>query len=151
MRLELYIIYRDNLLSCYFNSIKVRLERRSGVRGEARRNHFNSIKVRLERASGLPDNPGSSFQFHKGAIRTWVHPIHTGVHPHFNSIKVRLERNNSEDNSGNNSDFNSIKVRLERIIFYRARWCCWDFNSIKVRLEHFQPIQIDALYCISIP
>ena len=32
----------------YFNSIKVRLERRSGVRGEARRNHFNSIKVRLE-------------------------------------------------------------------------------------------------------
>ena len=150
----------------------MRLERRSGVRGEARRNHFNSIKVRLERASGLPDNPGSSFQFHKGAIRTWVHPIHTGVHPHFNSIKVRLERNNSEDNSGNNSDFNSIKVRLEQggeerrgrgrgfqfhkgairtrksVIFRR---CNNDFNSIKVRLEHFQPIQIDALYCISIP
>ena len=56
--------------------------------------NFNSIKVRLERRS----HEGSAqahtvFQFHKGTIRTHVMSCLTLFFSNFNSIKVRLERN----------------------------------------------------------
>ena len=54
-----------------FNSIKVRLERCTGIPATAYPYHFNSIKVRLERpCSFLCWGSSYLFQFHKGTIRT---------------------------------------------------------------------------------
>ena len=58
-------------LFTYFNSIKVRLELLCGCCSIIQYLHFNSIKVRLELARGCAARRcTSSFQFHKGAIRT---------------------------------------------------------------------------------
>ena len=58
-----------------FNSIKVRLER---VQGKALRltlANFNSIKVRLEQNFKWLLKQASTFQFHKGTIRTAGKPV----------------------------------------------------------------------------
>ena len=55
--------------------------------------HFNSIKVRLELE--VPEDATDDaplFQFHKGAIRTFIPQVLLVQITHFNSIKVRLER-----------------------------------------------------------
>ena len=77
----------------HFNSIKVRLEQHPGKIEYLVADYFNSIKVRLElyhRCGSL--FPPSSFQFHKGAIRTFRALADFHFRAYFNSIKVRLER-----------------------------------------------------------
>ena len=54
----------------YFNSIKVRLEQLIGSVGSQLQANFNSIKVRLEQMDALCPLDETTFQFHKGAIRT---------------------------------------------------------------------------------
>ena len=53
---------------------------------------FNSIKVRLEPLSFAENGASSSFQFHKGTIRTRGSLQGAGGSGYFNSIKVRLEQ-----------------------------------------------------------
>ena len=54
--------------------------------------NFNSIKVRLELADANVIKPyGSTFQFHKGTIRTLKTAETATQSANFNSIKVRLE------------------------------------------------------------
>ena len=53
--------------------------------------YFNSIKVRLERKYDINKKENLQFQFHKGAIRTIYDAAVPGLKAHFNSIKVRLE------------------------------------------------------------
>ena len=57
--------------STYFNSIKVRLEQIKGSPLTDIGKNFNSIKVRLERFLGSKKPRLTTFQFHKGAIRTY--------------------------------------------------------------------------------
>ena len=54
--------------------------------------HFNSIKVRLELSATANIDTSLSFQFHKGAIRTYYKDEGAFSDFNFNSIKVRLER-----------------------------------------------------------
>ena len=54
-----------------FNSIKVRLEQVNVADSDAQNLNFNSIKVRLEHPASISFNVVVSFQFHKGAIRTF--------------------------------------------------------------------------------
>ena len=53
------------------------------------------------------------FQFHKGAIRTFLAINKLNKYCNFNSIKVRLEPSEAGTVLGLNPYFNSIKVRLE--------------------------------------
>ena len=54
--------------------------------------YFNSIKVQLERLNPyLMMDGGSAFQFHKGTIRTICLIDTCSLHRYFNSIKVQLE------------------------------------------------------------
>ena len=54
--------------------------------------NFNSIKVRLELAASFSTSTSlSTFQFHKGTIRTNLGRLILIILLHFNSIKVRLE------------------------------------------------------------
>ena len=54
--------------------------------------YFNSIKVRLEHQRETLKAKITTFQFHKGAIRTVLLVVRLLLHLDFNSIKVRLER-----------------------------------------------------------
>ena len=54
----------------------------------------------------------SSFQFHKGTIKTVIVKDVVVLCLGFNSIKVRLRRNNLTDYMYSQPCFNSIKVRL---------------------------------------
>ena len=66
----------DSCFTVNFNSIKVRLERATeAINAENRRANFNSIKVRLEQAAHLFPRDPTTFQFHKGTIRTKGHSI----------------------------------------------------------------------------
>ena len=59
------------MLLLHFNSIKVRLERRTSSRWATTTSYFNSIKVRLEHnRAAIAEDTHIEFQFHKGAIRT---------------------------------------------------------------------------------
>ena len=53
-----------------FNSIKVRLKRRSGAMAYSYQKDFNSIKVRLKLATTSARTADRQFQFHKGTIKT---------------------------------------------------------------------------------
>ena len=53
-----------------FNSIKVRLELGRDTKDKVEYSYFNSIKVRLEHNTSIVTVNSSTFQFHKGAIRT---------------------------------------------------------------------------------
>ena len=75
----------------YFNSIKVRLEPRVLTPAVDRFAYFNSIKVRLEQMDALCPLDVTTFQFHKGTIRTYADNLLAQGSAHFNSIKVRLE------------------------------------------------------------
>ena len=97
-----------------FNSIKVRLEHNSLIFSTCRFLNFNSIKVRLELLHKEGRQLKSSFQFHKGAIRTTSTYAKQSKQHNFNSIKVRLERLAKVANVIEELHFNSIKVRLER-------------------------------------
>ena len=55
-----------------FNSIKVRLELPKVGDESVDLSYFNSIKVRLERFSQCLKGFSDTFQFHKGAIRTFI-------------------------------------------------------------------------------
>ena len=75
---------------------------------------FNSIKVRLEHSIPLPSLPyASTFQFHKGTIRTNKDKARRLLDWNFNSIKVRLELPMILSLYRQTANFNSIKVRLE--------------------------------------
>ena len=77
--------------------------------------NFNSIKVQLEPAGTQAGNGNlSSFQFHKGTIRTstLLRPWMDGTY--FNSIKVQLEPNKAYFMKRLDDYFNSIKVQLEQ-------------------------------------
>ena len=54
-----------------FNSIKVRLKQRVQRGYRAVEVDFNSIKVRLKREKPTFQEPPTSFQFHKGTIKTY--------------------------------------------------------------------------------
>ena len=98
---------------------------------------FNSIKVRLELiARSILNLRESSFQFHKGAIRTkyfgrWQVSFHSFQ---FHKGAIRTTGKCNTETSFDN--FNSIKVRLEPcVISISAPEYNHHFNSIKVRLE----------------
>ena len=57
-------------LTQYFNSIKVRLKLPVPQAGMCRGCNFNSIKVRLKRSVGTDEEASTTFQFHKGTIKT---------------------------------------------------------------------------------
>ena len=87
----------------HFNSIKVRLELVMVKLIIRLLLYFNSIKVRLEpsvRKLNLREN--QVFQFHKGAIRTFLMTRATCGLADFNSIKVRLEQNNEKRTHSDN-------------------------------------------------
>ena len=75
--------------------------------------YFNSIKVQLERVMSTTSWARNQFQFHKGTIRTVGSTIAGGYQAYFNSIKVRLEHMNYASAKSAYANFNSIKVRLE--------------------------------------
>ena len=76
-----------------FNSIKVQLEPDDRFTTCALYPRFNSIKVQLEPFNFHYVNPSlTSFQFHKGAIRTLAAVRIPCEIYGFNSIKVQLER-----------------------------------------------------------
>ena len=138
------------VLPSYFNSIKVRLEL---ILQEIRvlpKLNFNSIKVRLElrylRVTGINER----FQFHKGAIRTFVFASVVPMPTNFNSIKVRLERNGLfAQNHVYLFQFHKGAIRTT------AKSCSGskgkNFNSIKVRLEPGFKLHILDQSAISIP
>ena len=75
VRLELIEAFFHLLQDTYFNSIKVRLERWETNYRILHWFDFISIKVRLELFHNLqPYFLYVSFQFHKGAIRTFISP-----------------------------------------------------------------------------
>ena len=82
VRLERIFTTIEPTQRSHFNSIKVRLEPNDFICPTCKRPHFNSIKVRLERkGSGRVFQPITSFQFHKGAIRTaGYHRINTCIY-----------------------------------------------------------------------
>ena len=86
---------KDKVEYSYFNSIKVRLERRLRMTAPKLASDFNSIKVRLEHVWVVHQLRVASFQFHKGAIRTLSSVIRKAIGYYFNSIKVRLELSTS--------------------------------------------------------
>ena len=79
----------------------------------------------------------TSFQFHKGTIRTVCCDLTIFDNGNFNSIKVRLELYHHGRYVDDFFYFNSIKVRLE--LYHHGRYVddFFYFNSIKVRLELF--------------
>ena len=90
--------------------------------------------MRLEPASLSSASSVSTFQFHKGAIRTIYLVLLILPVANFNSIKVRLER---EMGIGISNDllfqFHKGAIRTLRLATKLTE--CYNFNSIKVRLE----------------
>ena len=75
---------------------------------------FNSIKVQLEHSQKLAIKQLIQFQFHKGAIRTFLDITDPVCSHRFNSIKVQLELVTFKITTNCKSRrFNSIKVQLE--------------------------------------
>ena len=74
VRLERSIRYCPYVYRVNFNSIKVRLEHWATCRTRTCDPYFNSIKVRLEHTYPIESELILKFQFHKGAIRTYVPP-----------------------------------------------------------------------------
>ena len=118
--------------------------------------HFNSIKVRLEPTSPFANEKVTTFQFHKGAIRTnnylvsddklYIFQFHKGairtvikaniksICIYFNSIKVRLEPlKRQEPLPVAVFQFHKGAIRTEPGGYCRK--FPLNFNSIKVRLE----------------
>ena len=118
-----------------FNSIKVRLELTVLCIILHIFRYFNSIKVRLEPASFSAPQAVSTFQFHKGTIRTFSASwFRTLTYSHFNSIKVRLERFLFESLPLSPS-FQFHKGTIRTYINLTVCTIIINFNSIKVRLE----------------
>ena len=104
-----------------FNSIKVQLEHKGLWAEQERLSYFNSIKVQLEQRLYLRWQEVTSFQFHKGTIRTFYFIIIILRFFYFNSIKVQLE----------------LTAEILRILLYRFQfhkgtirtmiptWCFW--------------------------
>ena len=76
---------------------------------------FNSIKVRLEQmAAAAPSGEAKTFQFHKGAIRTYIRRVPRRHRSPFQFHKGAIRTNMLDSQSGYyKGNFNSIKVRLE--------------------------------------
>ena len=79
--------------------------------------------------------PSTTFQFHKGTIKTIRSCTHALEVLNFNSIKVRLRRRKREAKYQKFANFNSIKVRLRQHSRNPVRGSYHHFNSIKVRLR----------------
>ena len=95
----------------------MRLEQEEYLKILAKQHNFNSIKVRLERRSSVCCRLYRlRFQFHKGAIRTGFRCPGLVECLDFNSIKVRLEQFAVEAYHISSGNFNSIKVRLELLL-----------------------------------
>ena len=99
--------------------------------------NFNSIKVRLKRPIVLAFNPRiSSFQFHKGTIKTQIFDLRRYFSSEFQFHKGTIKTSAFLSTTFQFFYFNSIKVRLKlEKQFNNDKWV-WDFNSIKVRLKH---------------
>ena len=76
---------------CRFNSIKVRLKLDDAGKTFYEYCRFNSIKVRLKPSEESPLEKFIRFQFHKGAIKTYLPRYWYYKTKCFNSIKVRLK------------------------------------------------------------
>ena len=98
---------------CHFNSIKVQLERGAVVLIFLYLNNFNSIKVQLEPASGSGSLSGSTFQFHKGTIRTSGSQASYYSQMSFQFHKGTIRTRYPGSGCTHHLDFNSIKVQLE--------------------------------------
>ena len=108
--------------------------------------HFNSIKVRLEHPDFAAQVLAHLFQFHKGAIRTYL-PVVNILHlPNFNSIKVRLELI-VQDTLVAVLIFQFHKGAIRTLWLQSPFLPCADFNSIKVRLEPGDPLQAVHQVC----
>ena len=90
------------------------------------------------------------FQFHKGAIRTFVSFWGRVLYKDFNSIKVRLELyNKTYELETNTFQFHKGAIRTAIVKFHGLR--LQDFNSIKVRLEQTNLNGSHQVSPISIP
>ena len=98
--------------------------------------NFNSIKVRLELASSdIRMDSATSFQFHKGAIRTSITFRSEEACRIFQFHKGAIRTLKEAVRLAPCLNFNSIKVRLEHTTLRIRRTVTANFNSIKVRLE----------------
>ena len=162
------------MVNCYFNSIKVRLERSIGATLRSDFRNFNSIKVRLEHWCARYSNTDYQFQFHKGTIRTVVFDgyeeasllisIHKGTirtsftftayraSCYFNSIKVRLELSSSVSSFAKITlYFNSIKVRLEHVDDYTPlRHSQFQFHKGTIRTLATEAVLLPTIHFNSI-
>ena len=104
---------------------------------------FNSIKVRLERHRRAQQDCRSTFQFHKGTIRTWEENETKDGEPKFQFHKGTIRTHTYERKYLEKSCFNSIKVRLERRSSPRASCATsrFQFHKGTIRTAHRVPAQ----------
>ena len=98
--------------------------------------HFNSIKVRLEPISEVITTANTSFQFHKGTIRTFQPAAEDAKAYQFQFHKgtIRTKILNSVCSVEFSFQFHKGTIRTQRDI--ASMTIQQNFNSIKVRLEH---------------
>ena len=84
-----------------------------------------------------PENQlmSTSFQFHKGTIRTGKNKCTRSTHQYFNSIKVRLELSHDVTSNVLWYLFQFHKGTIRTIAITNVNRTIFNFNSIKVRLE----------------
>ena len=114
-----------------FNSIKVQLEPSEPAEPRQQVPYFNSIKVQLERAShGIARKCVSTFQFHKGTIRTGSVLLKFPSSTYFNSIKVQLEPEYSFNKNGRWMKFQFHKGTIRT--FKIRIWARTKLNEISI-------------------
>ena len=101
--------------------------------------HFNSIKVQLEPSTPSGSVDTSSFQFHKGTIRTKCRSPSSIISAKFQFHKGTIRTANLPQKRLKLFYFNSIKVQLELRQTGSVEQHHGDFNSIKVQLEPVNP------------
>ena len=117
-----------------FNSIKVRLRRRSFVCISGR-SSFNSIKVRLRRGHVIGVVSRCVFQFHKGSIKTYIgfcrNYFVCMFQFHKGSIKTKQKRQPTLQVNA----FQFHKGSIKTVFLNGKQLLTLCFNSIKVRLR----------------
>ena len=126
---------------CYFNSIKVRLER-SAPQYVAKyvkfQFHKGTIRTDLSHNDVFSCAP---FQFHKGTIRTLALSALFGAYSHFNSIKVRLELTLGKVSVNRyRFQFHKGTIRTIWLIFILLTSCTFQFHkgTIRTRVDGSQ-------------
>ena len=134
-----------------FNSIKVRLEHNYS-RERAERSTFQFHKGTIRTSDTVNGDVGEHlFQFHKGTIRTCPNRATYIVRIYFNSIKVRLEPVLESVLGTDKPLFQFHKGTIRTVIYDDLFELDRNFNSIKVRLERqYCPVLFLHKY-ISIP